>query len=487
MRIKTTTKHLALLGLGALFAVSLLDIDAHAAAALFVLVGIVLIVALRRPWNPIPSIVIVLVAFAAGYASPVLLFPSALEGLSQASVDLAMRWALRGFIMFSAGYIAASDLRARPADEPYKHGHARSAALFALLAIGALSIAAWCSNTALYGIHLTFIAGQDYSAGNDTVQQILEMMIDLRYAYILAYILLRNQRQPSMTYRLILYGVLTTALVDIISIGSKGAIMRLAAVVVLGMLLGGARKMHWKKVLGGITAAIVCLLSFYVVTQYRQVMHSALASGQDIGSFATRYDIFKQSVATSLQPDQPSSQRVVDASDIGSRMGSGTYGLGWTLQVTREQPPYENAINSFLAPVYAVLPRAIFPDKPIYMNSGRFATEYFGWAYGGISLSLPGSFYYAWGYPGILGGMLIIGIGLGALASRIRRDGFLAMRSIVCFTIVTLYVLDTGAEFQPFLTSLTRALLLLAFINIAWRVLSSRATLGYGGRRMHTT
>lgn len=473
-------RHLALLALCILLGVSLFDINATTAAGLFILAGIILVVALRRPENPIPSVLIVVVAFLAGYASPVLLFPATLDGLSQATVDLAMQWALRCFIVFSLGYVVVNRRRDSAIAHPHARGRNQSSALFALLAIGSLSIFAWFANAAMYGIHLTFIAGQDFSAGNDTVQQILELMIDLKYSYILAYVLLRNERRPSRPYRWILYGVLATALVDIISIGSKGAIMRLVAAAVLGMLLAKSNQLHWKKILGGMLAAVVCILSFYIITQYRQVMHAAYASGQNIDTFSTRYDIFKQSMVSSLQPDQPSGQRVVDANDIGSRLGSGTYGLGWTLQLTHEQPPYENAVNSLLAPVYAVLPRALFPGKPIFMNSGRFATEYFGWAYGGISISLPGSFYYAWGYPGMLAGMLALGIGLGLLAARIKREGFTAIRSIVCFTIITLYLLDTGAEFQPFLTSLTRALLLLVFVHIVWRVLVSRSTLGYG-------
>ena len=457
------------LALAAILAVSSMDIDAKTASAFFVLGSIIFLVALRKPWRSIPSVSLVVVAFLVGYALPVLLFPESLERLPIAAVDEMMRWALRSFLMFALAYNAVA--QNKPAVRPVADDVMRrekSLASFTLLALGMVSIAAWIISVSWLGMGFVFIEGDGSDSGGGTTGQVLFLLNEMKYPYFLGYLLLRQQSGVGNVHRLLFFVLAGLALVDIISLGSKGVIMRLAAIFVLALLLESAGRLEWKKIVGGFVAVAICLFSFLVITEYRQIMLAANAGGQDIEGFAVRYEAFAESVANSVRPDESPRRSQIDSKDVGARFGSGAFGLGWTLELTGGESPYENAFHSGLAPIYSFLPRAIYPDKPIFFNSGRFASEYFGWKYGGISISLLGSLYFAWGYWGMLAAMAVIGAVLAALANRIERHGAVAMGSIVYFTVLTLHLLDVGIEFQPLLTNMTRVFLLLAVVRLAW-------------------
>jgi|APMI01.1.fsa_nt_gi hypothetical protein len=457
------------LALFAVLAISALDIDAKSASALFVLAAIIFLGALRKSWRPIPSVSLVVVGFIAGYALPVWFFTQTFERLPVAAVNGMMQWALRSFLVFALAYNSVA--RNKPAQGAIAVGwmcREKSLASFTLLSLGLISIAAWLTSVAWLGLGFVFIEGTGSNSGGGTPEQILFLFSEMKYPYFLGYLLLRQQHGVGKAHRLVFFMLGGVALVEIVAIGSKGAIIRLAAIFVLALLFERAGGLGWKKIIGGLFAAAICLFSFQVITEYRQIMRDASVSGQDIGGFAVRYEAFVESMASSMRPDERPRQTKVDSDAVGERLGSGAFGLAWTIELTGGQSPYENAFHSVLAPLYAILPRVIYPDKPIFFNSGRFASEYFGWEYGGISISLLGSLYFAWGYWGMLAAMAVVGAALAALANRIERYGAVAMGSIVYFTVVTLHLLDVGMEFQPLLINMTRVFLLLAVVRLAW-------------------
>ena len=103
-------------------------------------------------------------------------------------------------------------------------------------------------------------------------------------------------------------------------------------------------------------------------------------------------------------------QTDISGEDIASRFAAPMFSFTNLLRFTNGHSPYEYAWESLLVPAYSILPRVLVPGKPVFFNSSRYAAEYYGWTNGGISVSLPGSLYYAWGYPGILFGMFCLKI-----------------------------------------------------------------------------
>ena len=202
-----------------------------------------------------------------------------------------------------------------------------SRASFTLLSLGLVSIAAWIINVSWHGIGFVFIEGADSGSDSGTIEQVLFLLNEMKYPYFLGFLLLQWQFGVGKAQRLVFFILAMLALIDIISIGSKGAIIRLAAIFILAMLFKGARGLGWKKLVGGFLAMTICLFSFLVITEYRQIMRTANASGQNVEGFAARFDAFAESVASSVQPDESLRQTTVDADAVGERFGSGAYGL----------------------------------------------------------------------------------------------------------------------------------------------------------------
>lgn len=461
---------LGLFLLAALLGLSFLDWSTISAAILLVACAAVFIAVNCSARQPVPSVALVALAYVLGYAFLVLFNQESLRGIQPAALASAMQWAARGFAAFTLAYTITARVARR-------HTHARSTtasqcsyARFCLRIIAVLSILAWALKTARYGLSFVFIEGQVQAANSQTVLQILSLFIDFRFGFLLGYLLMRNARQARFVDHILFFSVLGLLLVDIVAVGSKGTVITLLVVLVMPTLLGARGKLKWQTVLGGLLAVALVILTFSVITEYRAILLNANRSGQSNMSLDFRAEVFSTSVLRALPGGGSPQMSDVDANTITSRMGSGAFSLGWILQVTNGNPPYENPVNSALAPLYAFAPRSLFPNKPVFYNSGQFAHDYFGWAYGGISLSLLGSLYWAWGYIGILIGMALAGIGLALLTIRVEERGFVALNSMVCFALLFVGLLAVGREFQPLLVTITRAFVVLVGIRIAWRV-----------------
>lgn len=464
----------------ALFGLSIFDLGARWMAVLMILCGIFLFFSERRSWRPIPSVSMVIVAYLAGYAIPVLMYPQELGGLIEGAMDRMMQWSLMGFLVFSMAYSIAAKKggKEKPVDAVHQ-GRNISYASFAYLALGTIALLAWLTNAIVYGVGLTFVEGQAFDSGNETVRQILGLLANMKYAYLLGYLLLRRSGRTTRLHFWLMLATIAISVFEIMLIGAKAAIIKLMVVAILSIALGNTGRLKWSNVLAGSLAIVLALMSFSIITEYRYIVRSAVSSGQEATDVGLRVDAFMQAILGAVSDRGPQRETDVDRSDIAARFGSGAFGLGWLLEFTNGVSPYENAVSSILTPLYAFVPRALWQDKPIFFNSGRFASDYFGWKYGGISISLLGSLYFAWGYPGILIGMAVAGFGLARIISRIEQKGFIAVNSVTCLTILMLHLLDVGAEFQPLVVNITRALILLAVIRLAWRVHLGRQSMYY--------
>jgi hypothetical protein len=135
------------------------------------------------------------------------------------------------------------------------------------------------------------------------------------------------------------------------------------------------------------------------------------------------------------------------------------------LQVTNGIPPYENAVDSFLIPIYTITPRSFFPDKVQFFGSAELASQYFGWKFGGISVSLLGSFYWAWGYIGILLGMMSMGAVLAYIFGNAKNNNKNNILFQALFVPITLLLMDTGKTFQEIYFELIRITIIFIIIE----------------------
>lgn len=451
-------------------ALSLFDWSAQWAAILLMLNGTLLVLFERTRSAPVPSVALFVGAYLIGYAIPILWFPESLGNIPTDVTRSMAQWALRGFSMFALAYfITATGFRRREAKAQWRGGRLAYAS-FSYMIFGLVAIGSWLFNFVVYGAGLTFIEGRSYEAGSETVRQILTLLSEMKYAYLFGYLLLRKSEHIRNVHHALFIAVTGIILADIVLIGSKAAIIRPLIIVVLSMTLTKVQRIKWANVVGVAFVVAVCFFSFSVITEYRHIVRSVVSSGRGVVDTETRVESFKQAVQAAIS--LPGSQREteVEGEDVAARLGSGAFGLGWIFHFTQGVSPYENPISSLLAPLHALVPRFLWEDKPIFFNSGRYATEYFGWSYGGVSISLLGSLYFAWGYLGILAGMAFTGFLLARLSVRIEQQGLIVAGSVALFTVMFLHLMDVGAEFQPIFANLTRVVIFIGTIRVIWAI-----------------
>jgi hypothetical protein len=83
-------------------------------------------------------------------------------------------------------------------------------------------------------------------------------------------------------------------------------------------------------------------------------------------------------------------------------------------QKTPVMVPYRNTLDLLAAPVVGVIPRAIWPDKPIMATGYEFNQEYYGLSaaiYSSAAITPQGDLYRYGGWPVLLAGMLLLGLG----------------------------------------------------------------------------
>jgi hypothetical protein len=128
--------------------------------------------------------------------------------------------------------------------------------------------------------------------------------------------------------------------------------------------------------------------------------------------------------------------------------------------------------------IIAVIPRAIWPDKPVIAGSGSLVSDYTGidFAYGtSVGIGQVLEFYINFGTPGVVVGFLIIGTLLGALDRSAGRS--LADRDIEAFTyryMPALSLINVGGSLVELTSSAAAAVAMVFLLNrillpIFWR------------------
>jgi hypothetical protein len=112
-----------------------------------------------------------------------------------------------------------------------------------------------------------------------------------------------------------------------------------------------------------------------------------------------------------------------------------------TIQLTPETIPYRSPAEFASAPVVGLIPRAVWPDKPVLVTGYEFSQDYYGTSsdmYTSAGITPLGDLYRHGGPLTVLVGMLLLGMGARLFDSLFRPE--LDPRAI-CFLLAFLPML----------------------------------------------
>ncbi len=465
--------------LTALVCLTVFEVDLYQASTLFICIAGLLWALAKRPNTLVPPVAFIVVAYVLGFAGPALLpdlYATRSALVSSSALEYGMLWAVRGFGAFALGYALVEHLgkrvRARRLREDGFPGADTRYTLYILTSIGWLAILSWFASVMMFGISLTFIEGNTVTAESDagSLLQILTLLSSFRNPFFLGFIVLYFRGQSTKGLYLIFVGLVLISVVEIITIGSKGSIIRGIVTVLLASAL--PLRVNPKSLITGALALIVVYGSFAVITEYRSIMRDELVAGRDVFSLSVQTESFIDAFTASLPfSDAAANRRTrVTNNDVFGRFGAGGISsFANLLEFTGRQAPHEHAWESFLIPVYSIVPRSFLPSKPAFFDSARNARDYYDWPYGGVSVSLLGSFYFAWGYIGIIFGMAVLG---GLLAYIVKKAEFLGINSpqwLILLAVLIVSMMDVGETFHAITSNIIRIALVLFLLQLSYR------------------
>ena len=465
----------------ALVSFSALDIDRHQAVVLFLCIAGLLLLVTKQPKKVLSPVVFIIIAYLIAFPMQIILleiYPTLLSSVRVDAQNYGMLWATRGFGAFALGYALfewfLKGINKRDwQNESICRTNIRYT-IYVLTSIGWLAILSWIASVMIFGFSLVFIEGENSAAVDSaagTFVQVLTLLSNLRYPFFLGFLALSYWNKSGRQLNLIFSALLLICLIDIITVGSKGAVIRLVLVTFL-VLTVVPFKVNFKNFSVWLLAIIAVYGSFTVISEYRSIMHSEYMAGKDVFSFTVQSDAFLAALGNSLSLRQMSEDEQAELNQaVVSRFGSGMFSFSNLMDFTGRQPPYENALKSFMVPIYSITPRSLFPEKPEFFDSGRNAQENYGWSYGGMDVTLPGSFYYAWGYAGIIFGMLFLGALLAYIALQIRLRSIYSPHWLILMVVLILPMMDVGVTFQVIITSFIRVALVLLLVRLSYRIM----------------
>lgn len=446
-----------------------LELNGKVAAWLFLLVALILTgISMRREYFLSPAM-LVIAAYALAYPLEVLFYDffSTRHWIRLEDLEFSTLWALRGFCAFGIGYsivlvLFPNPRRAIRRDVTWIRGRI-SYTIYLMTAIGWLVAISWVLSVALFGISLTFVEGEGVAVESaaGTFQQVLGLVGILRQPFLLGFLILYYWRLTDRHLTLLFWVLVGITVVEIVTIGSKASIIRGVVIV----LLAGAilpMRLSFRQAAAGAVALLVFYVAFLVITEYRVRILNDYIAGLNVFDITVQTEAFGEALLASapFADSRKGRETEVKAIDVFSRLSHATT-FSDLLEHTGRIPPYEHIWESFLAPVYAIVPRVLLPDKPEFFHSGRNASEYYGWRYGGISVTLLGSLYFAWGYVGLIVGMACMGGWLALVETKARDGSILSPHWLVLLVLTVLMLMDVGVTFQPILTDLVRVTLVL--------------------------
>lgn len=416
------------------------------------------------------------------------------ERLDRVYLQQAMAWALFGFAMLVVGYFLFSGAR-KPRGQRFisQSGLIAQQQMVRLhwrrmaATVGFLALTGCVGLLVTYGgFGSTFI---DTGLEASSMAQIFTTLAELRYGFF-ALVLVAYMRWKSWEgLKLLALALLTYQILSTVALGSKSPIFSLLLSFLLALAFVPKTqqlKLGWRQWLLIGFAAVVLQWTFSTITEFRIVARERYPQGYSFTQAAQTF------VDVATGDAKSTTSIILEGTDpyfrISSRLAH-LWAFTMTLQQTAGQPPYDNAWQAALIPLYAFVPRGLMPDKPHFYDSGDFARDYFGWDFGGVSLSLPGSLYWSWGLIGIPLGMLAIGMVLGALVSVARGEKAVPPHLEVIFLTLAvgmvIYLMDVGKGYSGLAFNLVRQFVFLWCGYMATTLLhSASARHGRSGSRI---
>ena len=208
-----------------------------------------------------------------------------------------------------------------------------------------------------------------------------------------------------------------------------------------------------------VTGAIVGLLLLIPLnTAYRQSVrrHSAVISPGDAANVLP--GLIAKTWAPSNLPDALAS---APAQLLGRTRQIDSVTI--IMQKTPNPIPYKGVSELLTAPIYGVVPRAIWQSKPVLLSGYQFAQDYYkapSTIYSSDAITFPGDLYRHGSWPTLVAGMLLLGV-----ACRLVQSTLYPGRDLrLVFMYVPLFVLFINMEtdavsilatvFQSFLVAL---------------------------------
>ena len=467
------------------------DLGPFFAASLFLVIAFTLAI-LSIQTTLLTPVQLVIFAYVLAFPMAILL-PDYFQSTSRFSpppkaLEDGMLWSLRGFAMFALGYAFVNQHKGVN-QYPIRE---RSSHFLRMRMTHAVDVTKWVGLLAIVGFASDVVMGggitmPGITAGraivavkdieSDSLRQVFGLLAGLRYPFFSMYLILRHYKQTSRALTLILSILLSASIVEFTVSGSKGDLIRIFVSIFLAMSLLPVR-VRLRNILLGLAVLFIINGTFSVVGEYRSIMNSQYKVGANISSFSVQISSFKLALSRTFTiSGSHNRQTDVSTEAIASRFGSPMFSFANLLRFTDGQSPYENAWKSLLVPVYSILPRSLAAGKPVFFGPGRHAAEYYNWKTGGISVSMPGSLYFAWGYPGILFGMFFLGSLLAYVVKQVNSGGRnWPYWAIILVTMVVVFM-EVDAIFQAALTNVTRVALLMWLLHLFYsRVRRSRQT-----------
>ncbi|MEO1564404.1 MAG: hypothetical protein AAFR98_13290 [Pseudomonadota bacterium] len=314
--------------------------------------------------------------------------------------------------------------------------------------------------------------GQSYShlegfALTTGFDQVITELRQFSKIYVFLFFFAGGRRGVSQVERYLLLGILTAYIAIFAMTGSKAVVVELVAMWILGRAAGSLRTHATRDIAVGVGVLALIAFTFAFVGAYRfELAKVADVPAAGIGeALSTQVGAADRALDRVMggQADGYDETRF-DIRSTFDRLAL-VASFATMLDITGARSPYENTYQSFLAPAYAVLPRAFFGDKAQFFDSGNFA-KLLGWTFGGFSVSFPGSVFWAWGFEGLLPTMAGLGFLLAWMAHRSEGDGPSNLVYRVAMVSLILGLLNVGSAFQPLIIGLVRTLCFVGLLYV---------------------
>jgi hypothetical protein len=276
--------------------------------------------------------------------------------------------------------------------------------------------------------------------------------------------LIAFSRAGTSTDRLLFAVLIGLELVGGFITGTKSGLVLPAIAAALGYLYAKGR-MPWRRL------GVIFLIFLFLVPgieEYRKLLNDG---NRRVDTVTEAVGLIPQAMKEMFVADLVS-ERVARGSEMLVGRLDELRAMAVIYVATPDRIPYEYGKYYFGAPVYSIVPRAIWPGKPEIGRIGvETGEEYWGLTtQTSIARTIFGDLYANFGILGIAAGMIIYGTASGLLRRRFvtHRD----IRSFLIYALVFFTLLNHEADFASLLAGFPRTLVVV--LVLGWFITPKR-------------